>query len=48
LEVRLDRALDDSAVALLAWRSGQIERIDAKELSGGLSVLWSAGPTGGF
>lgn len=46
LEVRLDHALDDPAIALLAWRSGKIERIAAKERSGGLSVPWSPGPNG--
>jgi hypothetical protein len=48
LEARLDRALDDPSVALLAWRNGKIERIAASELSGSVEIPWSAGPTGGL
>jgi len=48
LEARLDRTLDDPSIALLAWRNGKIERIAASELSGGVDIPWSPGPTGGL
>ena len=46
LETRLDRTIDDPSVALLLWRNGKVERIAASELSGGVEVAWSPGPTG--
>src|SRR5262249_26077774 len=48
LEVQLDSALDDPDVALLAWRDGRIERVSPAEVSTGLSIAWSPGPTGVF
>ena len=46
LEIRLDRTIDDPSVALLVWRNGKVERIAASELSGGVEIAWSPGPTG--
>jgi hypothetical protein len=48
LDVRLETPLDDPDLALLAWRNGTFERVSAREISVGMSIPWSPGPTGLF
>jgi hypothetical protein len=48
LDIQLQTTLDDPDLALLAWRNGAIMRVTPLEISRGLSIPWSAGPTGLF
>jgi hypothetical protein len=45
-EIRFDRAMDDSSLAVLTWRNGRVERVTAGETESEMLIRWTAGPLG--
>jgi hypothetical protein len=44
--IRLDRAIDDPSLAVLAWQNGRVERVTTGETGSEMLIRWTAGPLG--